>query len=218
MGVESGSERTKREVYGRPTSNEAVVRASDILSHYPDIVRSYYFIIGNPFEERDDLLETVRLALRLPAPFFIQPFNLVFFPGSVLYERAVAAGLIKGREDSGYDLHYREGLQYSGHAWKAKNLYLNALMYMMEGKVTQHRLGILPRFLVRWMLHPRFVSFHERHLELAKIMIWSKTQSLRIRSAVGIAVKRTFTHPEAIYAPGLFLKGRLQQVFGLARS
>ena len=135
MGVESGSERTKREVYGRPMSNEAVVRASDILSHYPDIVRAYYFIIGNPFEERDDLVETIRLVLRLPAPFFIQPFNLVFFPGSVLYERAVAAGLIKGREDSGYDLHYREGLQYSGHAWKAKNLYLNAVMYMMEGKV-----------------------------------------------------------------------------------
>ena len=62
------------------------------------------------------------------------------------------------------------------------------------------------------------MSFHERHLALAKIMIWSKTLSLRIRSAVGIAVKRTFTHPEAIYHPGLFLKGRLQQVFGLARS
>ena len=164
-------------------------------------------------------METIRLGLRLPAPFFFQPFNLVFFPGSVLYERAVAAGLIKGREDSGYDLHYREGLQYSGHAWKTKNLYLNALMYTMEGKVTQHRLGILPRFLVRWMLHPGFVRFHERHLALAKIMIWSKTQSLRIRSAVGIAVKRTFTHPEAIYTlSGHVSQGTLAEVFGLARS
>jgi anaerobic magnesium-protoporphyrin IX monomethyl ester cyclase len=218
MGVESGSERTKREVYGRPMSNEAVVRASDILSHYPEIVRAYYFIIGNPFEERDDLLETIRLVLRLPAPFFIQPFNLVFFPGSALYEQAIAAGFIKGREDSGYDLHYREGLAYSRHPWKAKNLYLNAVMYMMEGKVTPSRMGVLPRFLVRWMLNLRFVSFNERHLALAKMMIWSKTQLLTVRSWVGIAVKRTFPHPEAIYHPGLFLKGRLQQVFGLARS
>ena len=218
MGVESGSERTKREVYGRPMPNESVVRASEVLSHYPEIVRAYYFIIGNPFEERDDVLETIRLILRLPSPFFIQPFNLVFFPGSVLYERALAAGFIKGREDSGYDLHYREGLQYAGHPWKAKNLYLNAVMFMMEGKVTAARMGVLPRFLVRWMLDPRFVTFNERHLALAKTMIWVKTRLLTVRSRVGIAVKSIFPHPEAIYHPGLFLRGCLQQVFGFVRS
>src|SRR5664279_1544081 len=218
MGVESGSERAKREVYGRPMSNESVVRASEILSEYPEIVRAYYFIIGNPFENKDDVLETIRLILRLPAPFFIQPFNLVFFPGSVLYERAVAAGFIKGRDDSGYDLHYREGLQYSGHTWKTKNLYLNAVMFMMEGKVTPTRMGALPRFLVRWMLHPSFVGLNERHLELAKTMIWLKTRLLTVRSRVGIAVKKTFPHPEAIYHPGLFLRRCFQQVFALARS
>jgi anaerobic magnesium-protoporphyrin IX monomethyl ester cyclase len=218
MGVESGSERTKREVYGRPMPNEAVVRASEVLSHYPDIIRAYYFIIGNPFEGREDLLETIRLVLRLPSPFFIQPFNLIFFPGSTLYERAVAAGFIKGRQDSGYDLHYRQGLKYGGHPWKSKNLYLNALMFMMEGKVTRTRLGALPRFLVPWLLKPWFVSLNERHLASAKTMIWLKTQLLAVRSKVGIAVKRVFPHPEAIYNPGLFLKERLQQVFGFARS
>ena len=218
MGVESGSERTKREVFGRPMSNEAVVRASELLSHYPEIVRAYYFIIGNPFEERDDLLESIRLIVRLPSPFFIQPFNLVFFPGSVLYERAVAAGLIHGREDSGYDLHYRGGLKYAGHPWKSKNLYLNTVMFLMEGKVTSTRVGVVPRFLIPWMLHPWFVSLNERHLAFAKTMIWQKTQLLAFRSRVGIAVKSVFPHPEAIYNPGLFLKERLQQVFGFARS
>ena len=218
MGVESGSERTKREVFGRPMSNEAVVHASELLAHYPEIVRAYYFIIGNPFEERDDLLQSIRLILCLPSPFFIQPFNLIFFPGSVLYERAIAAGLIRGREDSGYDLHYRRGLKYAGHSWKSKNLYLNAVMFLMEGKVTPTRVGVIPRFLIRWMLHPRFVSFNEGQLAFAKAMIWTKTLLLTVRSQVGIAVKSIFPHPEAIYNPGLFLKGRVRQVFRFARS
>ena len=218
MGVESGSERTKREVYGRPMSNEAVERASEVLSHYPEIVRAYYFIMGNPFEEREDLLETIRLILRLPSPFFIQPFNLIFFPGSVLYERGLAAGFIKGREDSGYDLHYREGLRYAHHPWKAKNLYLNAVMFMMEGKITAIRMGILPRFLVRWMLHPQVVRFNECHLALAKTMIWFKTRLLIVRSQIGIAAKKSFPHPEAIYHPALFFKGVVQRIFGLGRS
>src|SRR5437879_917058 len=76
MGVESGSERTKREVYSRPMPNAGVVRASEILARYPHIVRAYYFIMGNPLEEKEDLLETIRLILRLPAPYFAQVFNL----------------------------------------------------------------------------------------------------------------------------------------------
>ena len=218
MGVESGSERTKREVYGRPMPNEAVMRASEILSRYPYIVRAYYFIIGNPFEEQDDLLETIRLVLRLPSPFFIQPFNLIFFPGSKLYEKAIAAGFIQGKQDSGYDLHYREGLKYSGHWWKEKNLYLNTLMFLMEGKVTRTRLGSLPRFLVPWLLNPRFVRFNDRHPALAKTMIWLKTRLLTFRSKVGIAVKSVFPHPEAIYHPSLFLRKGLQQVSGIGQS
>ena len=89
MGVESGSERTKREVYDRAMPNAAVERASQVLARHPQVVRAYYFIIGNPFEEREDLLETIRLILRLPAPYFVQAFNLIFFPGSTLYDRGV---------------------------------------------------------------------------------------------------------------------------------
>jgi len=212
MGVESGSERTKRKVYGRPMPNEAVMRASEILSRYPNIVRAYYLIIGNPFEERDDLLETIRLLLRLPAPFFIQPFNLIFFPGSALYEKAIKAGFIRGKQDSGYDLHYRGGLKYEGHWWKEKNLYLNTLLFLMEGKVTQSRLGSLPRFLVPWLLSPWCVRLNDSHSALAKSMIWLKTLALTIRSKIGISVKKVFPHPEAVYHPGVFLKQSLQRL------
>lgn len=218
MGVESGSERTKREIYDRAMPNAAVLKASEILSKHPHVVRAYYFIIGNPFEEREDLLQTIRLILQLPSPFFIQPFNLIFFPGSTLYDRGLEAGLIHGKADSGYELHYRGGLRYDGHAWKRKNLYLNCLMFMMEGKVTRHRLGAFPRFLVPWLLKPSFVAFNEQHLALAKTLIWIKMQVMKVRTKVGTTVKRVFPHPEAIYNPGMFLKNSFRELFASARS
>jgi radical SAM superfamily enzyme YgiQ (UPF0313 family) len=217
MGVESGSERSKKEVYNRPMSNEAVVRASEILAHYPNIVRAYYFIIGNPFEDREDLVETIRLILRLPVPYFVQPFNLVFFPGSVLYERAIAAGLISGKQDSGYDLHYRGGLRYQGHGWKLKNLYLNGLLFMMEGKVTRFRVGLLPRFLVRSLISPRFVAMNEQHLAFAKVMIAFKTVMLAMRREVASGLKRIVSR-EFLCSPGLFVLTKMQRLYGLARS
>ena len=218
MGVESGSERTKREIYDRAMPNAAVERASQVLSRHPKVVRAYYFIIGNPFEEREDLLETIRLVLRLPAPFFVQVFNLIFFPGSTLYDRGISAGLIQGKADSGFDLQYRGGLKYDGHAWKTKNLYLNGLMFMMEGKITKIRLGVLPRLLVPLLLRPSFVAFNERHLALIKSMIWVKMQFLKVRTKVGTTVKKIFPHPEAIYNPGMFIRNTFQHMFASARS
>lgn len=218
MGVESGSERTKRDIYDRPMPNAAVERASHILSRYPQIVRAYYFIIGNPLEEREDLLQTIRLVLRLPVPFFVQVFNLIFFPGSSLYDRAIADGLIRGKADSGFDLRYRGGLKYDGHTWKTKNLYVNGLMFMMEGKITRLRVGAIPRFLVPWLLKSSFIAFNERYLVLAKSMIWTKMQFLKVRTKVGTTIKRVFPHPEAIYQPGAFLCDRFKQILSFVRS
>lgn len=217
MGVESGSERTKKEVYDRAMPNAAVLKASEIMAKHPHVVRAYYFIIGNPFEEREDLVQTIRLVLQLPSPFFIQPFNLIFFPGSTLYDRGIAAGFIHGKADSGYQLHYRGGLNYHDHAWKTKNLYLNSIMFMMEGKVTRRRLGVLPRFIVPWLLRPSFVAFNERHLALAKAMIWAKMRFLKVRTFVGTTVKSIFPHPEAIYHPGMFLRNAFRGMFASAR-
>ena len=218
MGVESGSERTKREVYSRPMPNAGVVRASEILARYPHIVRAYYFIMGNPLEEKEDLLETIRLILRLPAPYFAQVFNLVFFPGSVLYDRAIAANLISGKADSGYDLHYRGGLRYQEHKWKLKNLYLNMLLFMMEGKVTRLRVGLLPRFLVGPLTTSPVIRFNDRYLACTKLMIAFKTAMLALRSTASSALRRIIPNKERLYSPGLFFVNKMQRFFGIAHS
>ena len=214
MGVESGSEHTKKMVYHRAMPNSAVERASAVLAQYPEIVRAYYFIIGNPFEEQQDLLETIRLLLRLPAPYFVQVFNLIFFPGSDLFQRAVEAGLIGGMADCGYDLHYRGGFKYKFHPWKRKNLYLNTIIFMMDGKVTRHRLGLLPRFLVPWLVKPRVLKLCEKSMLLPNLMIAAKLHLLEARTLLGGAIKRVIRDPKIVYSPRAFVRDKFRQVFG----
>jgi anaerobic magnesium-protoporphyrin IX monomethyl ester cyclase len=163
MGIESGSERTRREVYDRHVSNKVVNRAAEIISEYPSVDPFYLLIIGNPYEERSDLYTTARFLSGLPPGFNLIIYSLVFFPGSFLYQRAVQDGIIEGTNDSGYELDFFEGLDYKDHPWKRKNLYLNGLLYLMVGSSTRHRIGILPRFLLDSLLNPRLVEFAERH-------------------------------------------------------
>jgi coproporphyrinogen III oxidase-like Fe-S oxidoreductase len=154
IGIESGSERTKGITFERPISNASVLQAARLISWHREVVAAYFLINGNPYEEQEDLLQTLQLMAQLPQAYYAQIFNLVFFPGTSLYRKAVADGIIRGIEDSGAELHYRNGFQYRQHAWKNKNLYLNVLSFLMEGKATKYRLGLLPRFLLPALLRP----------------------------------------------------------------
>ena len=91
MGVESGSDDTKRLVFNRPVDNEAVMKAAAAIRKNPRIIAYYFFIIGNPYEERRDLLGTIGLLKRLPPPFFLRAYNLIFIPGTPSFS-AVLAG------------------------------------------------------------------------------------------------------------------------------
>jgi len=206
MGIESGSERVKREVYKRYMTNEVVMRATRAINKYPQVVPYYFIIISNPYEETEDLLETVQFIASLPNPFYLQCFNLIFFPGTALYDRAVHDGLILGTEDSGYQLDYRGGLHYEGHDWKRKNLYLNGLLFLMEGKSTPSRLGLLPRLLVRVFLYQRVIRFNERFPSLIKMAIAAKSLTLLLRKHGARWLTRIIGDPRTIYNLKAYLR------------
>ncbi len=210
MGIESGSECTKRDVYNRHVSNEKVMHAAQIISRYPQVVPYYFMIIANPYEKPKDLIETARLMATLPSPYYLQAFNLVFFPGTVLYHRAVRDGLIDGKQDSGFELDFRGGLKYKGHAWKRKNLYLNGLLFIMEGKSTRRRQGLLPRFLLPYLLHPKMVDFSEKHPAPTKLLIAMNLVRLSLRARGAKLFKRIIGDPTSVYNLKGFLKRTLQ--------
>ncbi len=199
MGVESGSERTKREVYNRPMSNDAVLRAARIINKYPHVVAYYFLIIGNPYETREDLLSTARFLRDLPHPFFLRVYNLVFFPGTLLYEDAVRDRIIEGSRDSGFELDYVAGFDYGKYAWKQKNLYLNGLLYQMDGKVARHRLGLVPRGLLNLLLRPGVVALNEKYTAGIRGLITSKRYLWKLRALLAHAVQKLLKDPRAIY-------------------
>jgi len=96
MGIQSGSSRIigiyKREHCG---SAEQSLRAAHLLYSYRDRLLPYYdFIVENPYETREDLLDTVRLLIDLPRPYVTRVYALSFFPGTPLSEKAFADGLL----------------------------------------------------------------------------------------------------------------------------
>lgn len=199
MGVESGSERTKKEIYNRPISNEIVMRAARIINRYPQVVPYYFLIIGNPFEEREDLLETIRFLLELPSPYYLRTYDLVFLPGTKLYDMAIESQIIDGKDESGYELDFLAGLDYKKHHWKKKNLYLNGLLFLMSGKATAMRLGLIPRSLIPVLLHNRMINFNNRHTISIKCMMSIKIFLLSIRSRIAKLVKGLIKDPNAVY-------------------
>jgi hypothetical protein len=194
VGVESGSDNTKKLIFNRPASNATVLRAANAIRMHPEVVAYYFFIIGNPYEKRQDLLQTVGLLQRMPSPYFLRAYSLVFIPGTQLFNRACQDGIIAGIEDSGYEIDFVGGLD-NGPDWKKTNLYLNSLIALMAGKSTRFRIGFLPKRLIPIMTSPGVIDFCDRHPVTARTLIRLGKSGLRIRRAgltlIGKVVKDT---------------------------
>jgi anaerobic magnesium-protoporphyrin IX monomethyl ester cyclase len=186
FGVESGSERTKKEVFNRPISNEIVLRAARIVNTYPSIIVYYFIIIGNPYEENEDLVQTINLVMKIPPPFFLRTYNLVFFPGTILFNMAVRDGIITGKSDTGFEMNILAGLIFEGHSWKLKNLYLNGILFLMCSRIRAHSFWWIPRFVLPLLIHPSVIKFNERHKFPIKVLIQFKRFYMAVRNKAGM--------------------------------
>jgi len=94
VGIESGSEKIRREVYNRFVSDEQILKAASILKKH-GILTYYDLILDNPYETNEDLNATFNLCLKLPRPFNFQVYSLNNFPKTALTEKMLKEGLIK---------------------------------------------------------------------------------------------------------------------------
>lgn len=137
MGIQTGSARTMRQIYHRPTRREDVLRAAQVLSRFsgPTLLPVYDIIVDNPWETEDDVLETLRLLLDIDGPYEIIMFSLTFFPGTELYTQAKEEGLLQDEVEEVYRQHYLAN----------RRSYANGLL-----KLVQIRRA--PRGLIRFLL------------------------------------------------------------------
>ncbi len=97
MGVQSASQRVLDEVYNRKVSITKTREVTHQIARYQETNRLAFvldFIIDNPYEKRKDIIQTYRYLAGLPHKILARVYNLVFFPGTPIYDRAVKDGII----------------------------------------------------------------------------------------------------------------------------
>ena len=188
IGLESGSERTRREVFNRHVDDVTQMRAATTVNAHGGVNAVYFLIIGNPYETRQDLLDGVRALQQMPFPFSLSIYNLVLLPGTKLFDRALQDGIIKGADDSACNLDYLAGFNHKEHEWKRRELHLNSLISLMSGRFTRRWMGSVPRMLVPLLTSPRVVDFCERHPLTSETLVALAKFRLRLRQGLLLPV------------------------------
>lgn len=93
IGVESGSERIRREILKRNYSNDDIIRTVSLARRY-GLKVCFYNLIGIPSETKEDFKETIKIN-RICQPDW--SYNYIFFPypGTNLYALCREQGLLK---------------------------------------------------------------------------------------------------------------------------
>ena len=101
MGFQSGSDRTNIEIYKRKVYRKQSIRAIEIVDKYKDLINTpvYHIVEDNPFETKDDIHCTHDLIKTIPTYWKGKYFSLTFYPGTELYRKAVAEGIIQNFEN-----------------------------------------------------------------------------------------------------------------------
>jgi len=119
MGIESASEDTLKSVYRRPTPPKRIAQAIATFRKHR-IRMEYHYIVSNPYEPDRNVIETMRfIADHHQGHAVLRVFPLKFYPGTPLYERARADGLIGTRDDTAYDYMGTGALEFIGHDYLA---------------------------------------------------------------------------------------------------
>jgi len=122
MGIQTMATDSKK-LYKRPHSNKQVENAVRMVNEYRDQVKAKYdIILDSPWDTDEDSIETLMFLSKLPTPFVLTLFSLVFFPGTDLYTKAKKEGIIKNDLNDIYRKHYLG----------CKKTYLNSLFFLLN--------------------------------------------------------------------------------------
>lgn len=106
MGIQTGSKRSMK-LYRRSYSNQCILEATKLINKFEwDNPPAYDFILDNPWETDDDLIDSLNLLFEIPKPYILNLFSLTFFPGTHFYKKAKEEGIITDNLNDVYRKNY----------------------------------------------------------------------------------------------------------------
>lgn len=182
VGIQSGSERIRKDLYKRIENNTQIIATGNLFNKL-NIRFTYDLIVNNPYETEFDKHETLELLANLPRPFELNLHSLVYFPSTVLTNRALSDRLIRPEDVEGK--HSCKGLFLTDvlSLWEGNDIFWNSL-FSLSSK------GFISRKLLLRVAKSRF--FKKRKpliLYLAKLGTIIKM----IQIGVGIFIKKEIT-------------------------
>ncbi|MAF51250.1 MAG: hypothetical protein CMH64_04120, partial [Nanoarchaeota archaeon] len=163
IGIQSGSDRLNFEVYNRFITQEQLLKCANVANKFSDKLAIMYDIItANPYETTEDILETIKVVIQIPPPFYVSINNLIYFEGTPLYDRALKDGYIKTDKDSASTLNYWD--RWAHIKLKKKNEYLTLVLNLMRGPSTKKRIGLMPRKVLNYLIKENVIDYNLKHL------------------------------------------------------
>ena len=179
MGIESGSERIRREVFGRKDSNRVIKNAMDIM--HRNKIRPYLdFIMDNPFETIEDKRQTLDLLLSFPGSFMFYFYSLIHFPKTkmtqlALEKKIITEGDVEDKKGKVFD-QFQVTFSYK----RNKEELFWICLFSLSGK------SFIPKFLIRGLSRVRLLSAHPALL----VMLTAISNYIRV---IGIGLERFFS-------------------------
>lgn len=170
MGIQSASNYINKEIFKRPFNEEIFIRSARIMNEYAPVLQvSYDFIVLNPDERKQDILDNINIIKKLPKPFRLSMNSMVYFPGTAAFKRAKENGVkVDDQRFTYFGLWTRFGELRRIKA-DTKNKYLNTIILLVHGDVSKDRYGNIPSEIFNRITGNKVVNLFNDKLD--KLMI-----------------------------------------------
>ncbi len=155
LGIESGSERLRSQVFKRQETDASIAQAQRIISRHA-VKTSGNLIIDNPFETEADFRRAVDFFLDFPSRIRLVLSSLVFFPKTQITERARSEGLVDPYRES-WAKQRDSVLLFFNYRRSRQEQFRDAIICLITVRLSY---GFPPKAFIRALSSSRFLHRH----------------------------------------------------------
>ena len=151
VGIESGSERVRREVFNRHISTQKMIEMAEII-HWGGLMPSYNLIVDNPYETQADRDDAFAFLLRIPRPYNLRLYSLTHLPNTALTQRLLSDGIINLQDVEGHARKTldRWAVSLGTETPSSEALFWNSIISLLPKR-------FIPKPLIKWMYGSSFL-------------------------------------------------------------